>query len=301
MYAPVVMFVYKRYEHTKKALEALGNNTLASDSVLYIFSDGAKAEKDLADVEKVRSLVTDFSKTNAFKEVHLRFSEKNNGLATSVINGVSEIIDQYGRVIVLEDDLVTTTDFLEYMNKALEFYEDNAKVWSISGYSFFDPDTLNYPHDIYMGYRGCSWGWATWKDRWEKTDWEVSDYKHFKYNPFLRRKFTISGNDMPGMLDSQMKGFISSWAIRWCYQQNKLKMYTVFPKYSKVKNIGTDGSGTHSGNVHTFDVALEEKRACVFEHLDADKEILKKYQKKFHYSWLSRMKLYIKHVLLGIK
>ncbi len=299
MYAPIVLFVYKRYEHTQKTLEALSKNRLASESVLYIFSDGAKSEKDIDDVEKVRALATEYAQNATFKSVELRFSETNKGLASSVINGVSEVVDKYGRVIVLEDDLLTTTDFLVYMNEALDFYKDNSKIWSISGYSFFDPKSLKYPHDVYMGYRGCSWGWATWKDRWLLTDWEVSDYKYFKYNPFLRHKFTISGNDMPGMLDSQMKGFISSWAIRWCYQQNKLKMYTVFPKYSKIQNIGTDGSGTHSGNNNKYDVALEEGRTCVFEHLDAENEILKRYREMFHYSLWDRMKMYVKHIILG--
>ena len=249
----------------------------------------------------MRAIATEYADSSAFKTVELRFSEKNKGLAASVIAGVTEIINQYGRVIVLEDDLLTTTDFLEYMNEALDFYKDNPKIWSISGYSFFDPKSLKYPHDVYMGYRGCSWGWATWKDRWELTDWEVSDYKKFKYNPFLRHKFTISGNDMPGMLDCQMKGFISSWAIRWCYQQNKLQMYTVFPKYSKIQNIGTDGSGTHSGNNHKYDAVIEEGHSWVFEHLDADADILKKYREKFHYSLFDRTKMYVKHIVLGRK
>ncbi len=299
MYAPIILFVYNRYEHTQKTLEALSKNRLAAESVLYIFADGAKKEKDVASVERVRELVTEFAKTASFKKVELRFAEKNKGLAASVIDGVTEIITHHGSAIVMEDDLLTTTDFLEYMNGALAFYKDNPKIWSISGYSFFDPATLDYPHDVYMGYRGCSWGWATWKDRWDLVDWDVKDYKWFKINPFMRRKFTVSGNDMPGMLDSQMKGFISSWAIRWCYQQNKLEMYTVFPKYSRIQNIGTDGSGTHSGNNHAYDAVFEEGHTCVFEHLEADKAILKKYGDKFHMSLWDRTKLYIKHVILG--
>ena len=301
MYAPVVLFVYKRHEHTKQVLEALNRNKLASESTLYIFSDGAKLAKDEADVEKVREVIHEFAANSAFKAVHLRFSSVNRGLATSVISGVTEIINQYDKVIVLEDDLITTTDFLEYMNSALSFYEENHRVWSISGFSFFDPDELNYPHDVYMGYRGCSWGWATWKDRWQLVDWTVSDYKYFKFNPFMRHKFAISGNDMPGMLDLQMHGFISSWAIRWCYQQSKQKMYTVFPKYSKIKNIGTDGSGTHSGNNHRYDVVLKENKTCVFEHLTPDKKILKRYRQKFRLPLRYRLKAYVYHVILSKK
>ena len=301
MVAPVVLFVYKRYEHTEKVLKSLNKNLLAEESELFIFCDGARAEKDKADVEKTREVVRNFISNNSFKNVDVRFSEKNSGLATSVINGVTEIINKYGNVIVLEDDLITTKDFLVYMNSALDFYKNNKKIWSISGFSFFDPETIDYPHDIYMGYRGCSWGWATWKDRWDLVDWKVSDYNKFKINPFMRHKFTISGNDMPGMLDKQMKGFISSWAIRWCYQQNKLKMYTVFPKYTKIQNIGTDGSGTHSGNNHSYDVNLVEGTSCNFENLDTDKNVLKAYHAKFDLPLKNRIKAYIKCVIFSKK
>jgi len=301
MLAPVILFVYKRYDHTEKVLNALNKNLLASESELFIFCDGAKSEKDRADVEKTRQIAEKFSKTSDFKKVEIHMAEKNSGLATSVINGVTEIINRYGNVIVLEDDLVTTKDFLSYMNSALDFYEKNEKIWSISGFSFFDPEKLDYPHDVYMTYRGCSWGWATWKDRWEKVDWKVSDYASFRINPFKRRKFTVSGNDMPGMLDCQMKGFISSWAIRWCYQQNELGMYTVFPKYTRIQNIGTDGSGTHSGNNHSYDVNLVENTQCNFENLDTDENILKKYREKFNIPFINRTKAYIKHVILSKK
>ena len=301
MLAPVVLFVYKRYEHTEKVLKALNENLLANESELFIFCDGARSEKDREDVEKTRKIAAEFSENSAFKKVEVRMAEKNSGLATSVINGVTEIINKYGNVIVLEDDLITTKDFLSYMNSALDFYEKNEKIWSISGFRFFDPEKLDYPHDVYMTYRGCSWGWATWKDRWEKVDWKVSDYASFRINPFKRRKFTVSGNDMPGMLDCQMKGFISSWAIRWCYQQSKLSMYTVFPKYTKIQNIGTDGSGTHSGNNHSYDVTLVENTQCKFENLDTDEKILKKYREKFNIPFINRTKAYIKHAILSKK
>ena len=301
MLAPVVLFAYKRYEHTRKVLEALNENTLANESELYIFCDGPKKEADYSDVEKVHQVINTFLEKSVFKKVYCSFAQQNAGLANSVIRGVTDIMDRYGKVIVVEDDLITTKDFLQYMNNALSFYQDNKKIWSISGFSFLDPEELNYDHDIYMGYRGCSWGWATWKDRWDMVDWEVKDYKQFAINPFMRKKLAISGNDMPAMLDLQMHGYISSWAIRWCYQQNKLGMYTVFPKCSRVRNIGLDGSGTHCGNSHNFDVQLGEHLTCNFEHLDTDPVVLKKYKKKFDKSLWICLKAYIKHVILGRK
>ncbi len=301
MLAPVVLFTYKRYEHTKKVLDALNKNELAEESELYIFCDGPKKEGDRADVEKVHQVVNQFLENSAFKKVHLTIAEENSGLAKSVIRGVTKIMNQYGMAIVVEDDLITAKDFLQYMNAALAFYRDNKKIWSISGYSFFKPEELDYNHDIYMGYRGCSWGWATWKDRWDLVDWDVKDYKWFKINPFARKKLAISGNDLPAMLDLQMHGHISSWAVRWCHQQSKLGLYTVFPKWSRVRNIGLDGSGTHSGKTHNFNIELHENLICRFEHLDTDPTILRKYKKKFDKSLWVCIKAYIKHVILGKK
>src|SRR5699024_3409085 len=106
----------------------------------------------------------------------------NKGLANSVISGVTKVIDKFGKVIVIEDDLISSTDFLSYMNNALEFYEMNKSIWSISGYNIPIDIPSNYKHDVYLSYRGCSWGWATWKNRWNQTDWSVKDYDAFKSN-----------------------------------------------------------------------------------------------------------------------
>lgn len=208
--------------------------------------------------------------------------EHNKGLAKSVITGVSQVIEKYGKVIVMEDDLISTEDFLQYMNDALNYYEKNQKIWSISGFNIPIKMPKDYKSDVYLSYRGCSWGWATWKDRWDKVDWDVTDYDEFKKNKRLRKKLNRGGRDMANMLDLQMEGKIDSWAIRWCYSQSKQDMFTVYPVKSRIRNIGLDGSGTHSGVTSHYDVVLrQETQKCKFDNPGLNKEILNRFQNHY--------------------
>ncbi len=241
--APVVIFVYNRPEHTKKTIEALSKNVLAKETEVFIYCDAAKNEKSKERVEQVRDYVDSLSKRNYFKSINIIKAPSNKGLAKSVISGVNEIIVKYGKVIVVEDDLISSKDFLQYMNDALNYYESNSKIWSISGFNIPIEIPRDYISDVYLSYRGCSWGWATWSDRWEKVDWVVSDYDEFRRNYKLRQRFNRGGRDLSDMLDLQMQGKIDSWAIRWCYTQSKLDMLTVYPVNTRIKNIGLDGSG----------------------------------------------------------
>ena len=248
--APLVVFVYNRIEHVRKALISLDQNTLASDTDLYIFSDAPTLGKsnDVENVAKVRDYIHSFKENSQFKSVHIFEKDEHKGLAASVISGVSEIISKYGKVIVVEDDLVCHQNFLNFMNNALNKYESYEKVWSISGHTRDLPILKTYPEDVYVAYRGDSWGWATWKDRWEKVDWEVTDYQEFLGNSFRKKQFIRGGKDLLQMLEDQRNGVVDSWAVRWNYAESKENCYTVYPKKTFVYNIGFDGSGT---NCHT--------------------------------------------------
>ena len=281
--APIVAFVYARPEHTKKMLESLEKNKLANESELYIFSDNAKKEKDKINVENVREIIRKTKQKNIFKNVVIVEAKQNKGLANSVIDGVTQIINKYGKAIVLEDDLILSTTFLQYMNNALDFYEENNKIWSISGYNLPIMFPENYAKEIYLSYRGCSWGWATWKDRWNTVDWEVKDYKKFKHSYRKRKIINRGGPDMAQMLDAQMKGLCDSWAIRWCYEQAKQNKYTVYPVKSLIQNCGLDGTGTHSGINNAFDVELNQTLPTLNSELVINKEISKNFYNKFNY------------------
>lgn len=285
MLAPVVVFVYNRDEHASRTLLHLSKNVLANESDLFIFCDNAKNEKAVEKVDATRRVVDEFAGNSIFKNVTVIKAEKNKGLAASIIGGVTDIINRYGKVIVVEDDLITSPDFLTYMNDALDFYENNPKVWSISGYTFPLKSLNKYPHDIYMSPRGCSWGWATWKDRFEKVDWDVRDFEDFKKSKERQRHFNEGGVDMTRMITDQVNGRINSWAIRWCYQESKENMFTVYPVHSRVKSIGCDDSGTHCVNSNLYDTDLiTENTGCTFENLTPDKKIMSEFRLMYDYS-----------------
>lgn len=245
--APIVLFVYNRPEHTKKTVEALQKNKLAKDSLLYVFSDGPKNEEAKEKVKEVREYI---KKIKGFRKVEVFESDKNKGLANSVIAGVTKIIDKHGRVIVLEDDCVSSPDLLNFSNRTLDFYEKNKKIYSITNFNY-SPSILeipgDYKFDVYFSLRAGAQSWATWKDRWETVDWEVEDFDVFKKDKKLQKKFNQGGDDMSEMLINQMEGKIDSWAIRWGYHHFLNNAFCVYPVDSLIDNIGCDGSGVHSG------------------------------------------------------
>lgn len=291
MPAPVVVFVYNRADHAAKTLNCLAMNYLAADSELFIYCDNAKNDKAKEAVLNVRAVVDDFARTSPFKNVTVIKSETNKGLAKSIIGGVSEILDKYGRVIVVEDDLVSSPDFLTYMNNALDFYENNPNIWSISGYTSPLKSLEKYPHDIYMSPRGCSWGWATWKDRFDRVDWDVSDFEEFAKSPDKIKHFNEGGPDMAEMLSRQVNGKINSWAIRWCYAESKANMYTVYPTKSRIRNIGCDDSGSHCVASNLYDTELiHGSTTCNFENLAPDLKIMREFRSMYDYSHFGNIK-----------
>lgn len=301
MLAPVILFVYNRPEHTIKTIEALSKNEFAKESPFFIFSDAAKNEKSSERVRAVRDYLGTLKEKKYFKSLTITEAKINKGLAKSVIDGVSEIINEYDKVIVLEDDLITTPDFLTYMNDALNYYNNLDKVWSISGYNIPIEFPEDYKSEVYYSYRGCSWGWATWKNRWNQVDWDVKDYAEFKKSKNLRNQINRGGRDMAYMLDAQIEGKIDSWAIRWCYSQSKKNSLTVYPVKSRIKNIGLDGSGTHSGVSSHYNLEIDKNiKKCNFSNPELNEFILRNFQNhygsKFDYC-LVKPKLFIKKLL----
>jgi glycosyltransferase involved in cell wall biosynthesis len=256
MYAPVALFTYKRPEHTKATLDALVRNTLASKTEIVVYCDGPKKEKDHLPVEKVRRLVRDIS---GFRSVHIIEREKNIGLAESIISGVTDIFETHESVVVIEDDLVTSPNFLEYMNAALSHYKNDPKAFSIGAYNFprkTMPIPTNYPWDTYASIRCCSWGWATWADRWRRVDWEMGYFHAFMLDQVAQKAFDKGGPDMTAMLKLQHEGRIDSWAIRFCYAHYANRMHCIYPVKTLVSNIGLDNTGSHCG----VDPRREHKR-----------------------------------------
>ena len=273
----VIIFTYRR--KIDEVIKSLLKNRLAIESELYIFSDGYKNEVDKEDVLEVRKHLQEI---DGFKKVTIIESPKNKGLADSIIEGVTKIIDEYGKVIVLEDDLIVADNFLEYMNEALAFYKEDEKIWSISGYAPKLTCLKESRDELYLSQRGSSWGWATWSDRWETVDWSVSDWQKFKEDKKAIKRFNLGGNDMYKMLELQILGKLDSWAIRWSYSQFRQAKYTVYPAKSKIINDGFfDNKGTHnSGSYEKLTMKLNHD-AVRFRKLEVKEEILECF-KSFH-------------------
>ncbi len=245
--APIVLFVYNRPNHTKKSLDYLKKNKLAKKSIIYIFSDAPKNKQSKNKVAEVRKLIHNLK---GFKKKKIIIRKKNFGLSKNIINGVTQICNKYGKIIVLEDDILTTPFFLRYMNDALNLYSNNHNVSSISGYSF---PINNKKKEYYFLRLSECWGWATWKRSWSL--FEKDGNKILKNLNTKKKSYDFNFEDTFNflrMLKNFCLGKNDSWAIRWygqCFLQKKL---TLFPPKSFIENIGMDNSGNHSINTNNY-------------------------------------------------
>ena len=254
--APIAFFAYKRPEHTKKSLESLAKNHGAELSELFIFCDGIKKPEDSEAIQQVRDVVRSQQWCG---QVHIIEQEQNMGLAKSVIHGVTDLCAKYGRVIVLEDDLILSPFFLEYINKSLELYEKDPEIIQISGHMF--PVKLASDNDAIFLPFTTSWGWGTWQRAWKYFDPEISGYKLLSNNRQLKCKFNLN-NSYPyfEMLESQINGNIDSWAIRWYLSTFIIEGLTLYPIRTLVENIGFDGSGTHCGESLPLNIEINQDK-----------------------------------------
>ncbi len=249
--APILLFVFNRPEHTRLTIEALQRNTLASESHLYIYSDGVRNENDAKAVGEVRQLIAGIS---GFKQVTIIEREKNCGLAHNIIDGVTTQVRKHGKVIVLEDDLVTSPYFLQFMNDALIAYSDEPRVGHIQACDYTQEPSL--PDTFLIKWTG-SWGWATWERAWQYFNPDgamlLSELKKRR----LTREFDFGGTyGYTRMLRRQVEGKNNSWAIRWNASLFLQDILSLNVGKSLVRNIGFDGSGTHCGNDRLYDSVL---------------------------------------------
>lgn len=253
MLAPIILFVYNRPKHTSATLQALAANDLANESVIYIYADGAKVNATAIDLKKIEDTRQVIRNCHGFKKVHIIESVSNNGLANSVINGVTQIVNQYGKVIVLEDDLITAKGFLKYMNDSLVKYGDAEQVMQISGHQFPVEKWERNNEAFFLPFT-TSWGWSTWQRAWDKLDVMATGYEKLKTDIELKQKFDLDGTyPYSEMIINQMeKKNIDSWAIRLWWSVFKNNGIVLFPDKSLVDNIGFDNEGTHTNSANPF-------------------------------------------------
>lgn len=258
--APIALFAFNRPEHTRRALESLASNSLAGQSELFIFCDGPRRSEEQVAIARVKEIATSAQWCG---KVHLISQESNLGCAESVIRGVNKLCAYQDRVIVLEDDLVISPCFLEYMNDALERYADQPQVMQITGYMF--PVNAELNADAHFLPFTSSWGWATWPRAWEFFDKNMIGYQALASNPPLRKRFDLdSAYPYFDLLTAQREHKIDSWAIRWYLGTFLAGGLTLFPRRSLVENIGFDGSGTHCHKQDRNDVIDRSFRVATF-------------------------------------
>ncbi len=278
--APIVLFVYNRPWHTQQTVEALQSNKHAKESNLIIYSDAPKNNQDCSEVRAVRNCIKSIT---GFKSIKVIERKKNWGLANSIIDGVTKVVNEYGKIIVLEDDLVTSPYFLKFMNEALEFYEEEEKVFTVSGYSNIKIPK-SYADEVYFAHISTSWGWATWEREWNTVDWNIASYAKILNNKNLYSDLLNKvGNSRLNMLKKQIRGNIDSWAVRRLFSQLLQNKMTVFPIKTFIRNIGHDGTGVHCGeNIQLSKVEVSNTPISNFSRFYNCKSINKIIFKKNH-------------------
>lgn len=249
--APIALFVYNRPNHTRRTIIHLQKNVLADESRLYIFCDAPKTEADRAKVDEVRQMAKE---TTGFKAVKVIMRESNLGLAESIISGVTQLVYEYGKVIVFEDDLLSSPYTLQYFNEALTRYANEEKVMHIGAY-MYNLEEKDLP-ELFFYRAATSWGWATWARAWDSFEPDI-DKLIAQFDSLKILKFSIEGKmNFWKQIQDFKAGKNNSWAIRW-YASIFLKGgLTLNPSKSFIQNIGHDGSGVHSNNENIYQVQI---------------------------------------------
>ena len=271
--APIGLSTYGRLQHLNETVEALQQNTLAAQSELFVFSDAPKPG-DEGRVAAVRSYVHTI---RGFKKVHIIERESNDRVANSR-GGLKRLLDRYGKVVFLAEDIVTAPSFLTFMNEALFKYEENDRVFNISGYSPPINIPADYHHDVFFLRRISAWGFGIWKNRFAQLGYMTpEEFELFASNKTKVKEFVrAGGTDLMLMLKADAYGEIDAGDVKLMYAQFVSDQYSIYPVRSLVQNIGHDGTGVHCGTASKFDVSMSDKSSFEFpDNVIVDRRIVK--------------------------
>jgi len=244
---PVILVCYNRPWHTLQVLKALEKHNIQN---LYIFSDAPKTEKDQDNVAKIRELI----KSIYWTKPEVIYQEVNQGLAKSIVGAANYVFQRHDRMILLEDDCVPQKYFFTFMKDCLEKYENNHRVFGISGYTVPTPEEIlcNYPYDLYFFPRIGSWGWATWKRAWQKRGKDILEL----IDTAVKNGIDLNqgGTDIPIALDNILKGNVKDvWTLHWVLSVYLNNGVYVYPTRSHILNVGMDGTGIHCKTTNKYD------------------------------------------------
>lgn len=289
MRTPIALFIYNRKDHLIETINSLLKNISINKFDLFIFSDGPKTSNDFEGVNEIRQYIKSIKIKNNFILIE---RDTNLGLANSIINGINFIFEKYDRVIVLEDDIVTSKNFLINIENMLKKYENDNKVGSVNCFSPPIKFPENYLYDFYFNLRPSSWGWGTWKRVWVKVDWETKLYSRFIKDKSKIKQFNRGGSDMSKMLKSQMLNKINSWSIIFDFNLFINEQISISTKANLVKNIGFDGSGTHKNLINGKKIQKIESSSLYTnfpKYIKVDKDIEKSFYEFFSPSTLKKI------------
>jgi hypothetical protein len=247
----IAVFAYNRPNHVRRVLSGLQRNDVDH---LYIFIDGGKNKQDQKKVSEVKQVLNQIEWCRTTITSH----DRNLGLAESLVNGIKRVFEDHERIIVLEDDCVPAPNFVSFMNSSLERYADDDQVMNVNGYSPPIEIPENYPYDVYFTYRSSSWGWGTWRSAWEYFERDPLSINELERRENEFKKITNkAGKDLYPMMRNQVEGNIDSWAVWWSFAIAANDGLCLNPIKSKIRNIGHDGTGTHTGESDKYDVCLD--------------------------------------------
>ena len=297
MLAPIVVFSYNRPDHLRQTLDALSKNELASESELFIYCDGAK---DNASDEQGRQIVENRNVAQSitgFHKVHVVERNRNFGLADNISGAVTEIVNKYGKIITLEDDVITSSGFLRYMNDALDLYEADEQVMHVSGYMY--PHKQKLPETFFYEVPYPGGGWATWKRAWVHFSNDINGLYAY-WSPRWKEFNKYGGDYLQKQLEANKNGSMYTWFIKWHAVLLRMGGLTLYPHTSLTNNIGFDNSGTNCGAMNKFDIAhpadyIKVKRIKIKENKRAAKIIYHFYSghwysKRYRKKWIAKVK-----------
>lgn len=256
--APIALFVYNRAWHAREVVEALAANELAAESELFVFSDGPRTEVDRPKVQEVRDYLKSIT---GFKKVTVTERERNFGCARNIAGGITEVVNRHGKIIVVEDDILTSPYFLKFMNEGLAFYEDDDRVACIHGFLY--PVKAKFPETFFLR-GGDIWGWATWKRGWDLYEFDGLKLLKEVESRGIARDLNFNGcYNYTDMLKAQGEGKVDTWDVQWYTSTFLHGKLTLFPGVSLVRNIGNDSSGTHCGTTDTLWTEVADRPVAI--------------------------------------
>lgn len=296
--APIALFVYNRPDHARETLKGLRRCDQSTQTPVYVFSDGPKNEAGIEKVKAVRQMLAEVGKDHGFASFTVIEAPENRGLAKSIISGVSEVMAKHGRAIVMEDDLVTSLDCLKFLNDCLDFYDADKSIGQISAFSLPIKAPSDYQHSVYKLRRTCSTGWATWSDRWEKVDWNASQFDSFMQDRAAQKRFGEAGTDRLSRLVRQVKADAKSWSVLFGFSQFMQGLCSIYPVQGRINNIGTDGTGVHLASDHINGNFYPEGAPYQLSNPDFDERIVSQVRRLYSPTFAARLSA-LKRKLFG--